>query len=183
MDIKLDAAEPMKKVVSEILRMKGFNISEGADTVFVENKSIFPVKSGVFVVYNPQDLNSLITFLDNFGAKEENENKKNIVGKIDEKYEIIPMEKILYFEGDGNYVFCKTQENRYRIKEKLYELDDKLDKKMFARVSKSYIVNILNVGEIVPWFSGRLLLKFPDMKEGIEVSRSYVREFKEFLGL
>ena len=114
---------------------------------------------------------------------DENESKKNIVGKIDEKYEIIPFEKILFFEGDGNSVVCRTAENRYKIKEKLYELDEKLDKKMFVRISKSYIVNILKVGEIIPWFSGRLLLKFPVMKEGIEVSRSYVKEFKEFLGL
>lgn len=183
MEIKLEAAEPMRNVVAEILKMKGFSLNEKSNIIFRENSEIVPMKNGIFVVYNSQDLNGLISFLDKISASAATEEKKKIVGKLGEKYEIIPYEKILFFEGDGNFVFCRTAENRYKLKEKLYELDDVLEKKTFIRVSKSYIVNILNVGEIVPWFGGRLLLKFADIKENIEVSRSYVRDFKDFLGL
>jgi len=53
----------------------------------------------------------------------------------------------------------------------------------FIRVNKSYIVNILMVKEIIPWFGGRLLLKFSGSEEKIEVSRNYVKDFKQFLGM
>ena len=69
------------------------------------------------------------------------------------------------------------------MKEKLYELEGKLPRSQFIRVSKSYIVNIGNVKEIIPWFGGRLILRFTSGNKEVEVSRSQVKSFKEFLGM
>ena len=71
---------------------------------------------------------------------------------------------------------------KYRIKDKLYQLEEELAAEGFIRINKSEIVNILHIREIVPWFNGRLLLKL-DNKREVEVSRSYAGNFKDFLGL
>jgi DNA-binding LytR/AlgR family response regulator len=94
-----------------------------------------------------------------------------------------------YFEARGNNVFCIAAgvdhklTNEYRIKDKLYELEARLPQNRFLRVSKSYIVNIDNVNEIIPWFGRRLILRFVDGKREIEVSRNYVKNLKEYLGM
>jgi DNA-binding LytR/AlgR family response regulator len=102
--------------------------------------------------------------------------------KDDHNLEIIPFKEILYFEGKGNYAYCITVTGKYRIKEKLYELEKKMNNE-FIRVGKSFIVNITNIKEIIPWFGRRLLLKFTDNKSEIEVSKNYVKSFKSHLGI
>jgi DNA-binding LytR/AlgR family response regulator len=39
------------------------------------------------------------------------------------------------------------------------------------------------VSEIVPWFGGRLLLKFKGLVAEIEASRKHVPSFKSFIGM
>jgi DNA-binding LytR/AlgR family response regulator len=53
----------------------------------------------------------------------------------------------------------------------------------FIRVNKSNIINVLKIKEIIPWFGGRILLRFISSEERIEVSRNYVKDFKQFLDM
>lgn len=69
------------------------------------------------------------------------------------------------------------------MKQKLFEMEKIISRKNFIRVDKSYIVNILAIKEIIPWFGGRLLLRFNGSEERIEVSRNCVQDFKQFLGM
>ena len=95
---------------------------------------------------------------------------------------ILPYEQIQYFEARGNNTYCISRSGEYRVKEKLYELEGNLSQEKFIRVSKSFIVNIENVKEILPWFGRRLILRFTDSKSEVEVSKNYVKTFKDFLG-
>ncbi len=49
--------------------------------------------------------------------------------------------------------------SKFKIKEKLYELEPKLKTQGFIRISKSFIVNIVMIDRVQPWFNGKLLLK------------------------
>jgi two-component system, LytTR family, response regulator len=109
---------------------------------------------------------------------------RSIVGrKANDTLEILAYGRICFFEARGNLTFCVTPEGEYRVKEKLYELETLLPGDRFIRVSRSYIANIQNVSQIVPWFGRRLVLRFNHTKAEVEVSKNYASSFKDFLGI
>lgn len=75
-----------------------------------------------------------------------------------------------------------TKEDVFQCKEKLYELEEILEKESFIRISKNTIVNLNKVSKIVPDISRRLILTLEN-KEKVIVSRSFTFNFKKSLGL
>lgn len=72
-------------------------------------------------------------------------------------------------------------ETHYRT---LEELQANLDPQIFWRVHRSFLVNINQIKEVVPWFNRTLQLKMADRDETeIPVSRSNSRKLKEYLKL
>ncbi|MBO4910862.1 MAG: LytTR family transcriptional regulator [Lachnospiraceae bacterium] len=73
------------------------------------------------------------------------------------------------------------EKNTYRSRKRLYELAAQLGKS-FMQISKTTLINLSYMDHIEPGFSGTLLLI---MKNGSKdyVSRTYLREFKKYLGL
>lgn len=69
------------------------------------------------------------------------------------------------------------------MKHRLFEMEKLIACENFVRVNKSNIVNVLKIREIIPWFGGRILLRFTESDERIEVSRNYVKDFKQFLNM
>jgi DNA-binding LytR/AlgR family response regulator len=68
------------------------------------------------------------------------------------------------------------------VKEKLYELEEKLGDKGFIRVSKCFIVNVVKIDRIISWFNSKLILKIMNIDEEVYVTRKYLSDFKKFLG-
>lgn len=69
--------------------------------------------------------------------------------KADKKIHKFYFKDILFIEGSGNYVKIHTQnEKPLMVLDKLTELQDKLPKKQFIRVHKSFIVNVLHIQKI-----------------------------------
>lgn len=180
--INLICSNQLKKFLTESLESRGLSISNNAKLTLVENGFELPAQ-GITVVFDYQSLNDLLDIL-NLMSRKQDYPKNIIVGKHRdaEKYEIIPYKDIMYFEAEGNFTYCFTPGNRYRVKNKLYELEKSLCEQGFVRVNKSILVNIIHVLEIIPWFGSRLLLKLTNKAE-LEVSRNYVKSFKEFLEL
>lgn len=75
------------------------------------------------------------------------------------------------------YGECQT----YRSRRRLYEIRNQLGNR-FMQISKSTLVNLSYMDSIEPGFSGGLLLK---LKNGCKdyVSRTYLPQFKKYLGL
>jgi DNA-binding LytR/AlgR family response regulator len=88
-----------------------------------------------------------------------------------------------YFVANGNYVYGQTHQGSIEINRKLFEIERDFRGSYFFRIHKSYVINIRWVREIIPWFGGRLLIRIKETDEEIEVSRNYVKAFKEFLGM
>ncbi len=181
MRTNLICSDNLRGILVELLSARGIAIDDTSDTAIVESGYEIP-KGKIAIVFDMQNMARLIELLEKLSRAGE-ESISTIVGKSDDRYEVIPLKQVDFFEGRGNYVFCITGKKEYKVKEKLYELEARLPQDSFIRVGKPFIVNIANVKEIIPWFGRRLVLKFNNSSTEIEVSKNYVKGFKEFLGM
>lgn len=182
MRVGLSCTDNIRGILLELFNARNITVEDSAEVYVVEAGC--PVAAGkVSIQFELGSLNALIGLLDLL-AKQGDDTVNTIIGRsTEENYEIIPYKQICFFEGRGNNTFCITKEGEYRVKEKLYELEARLPQNAFVRVGKSFIVNIENVKQIVPWFGRRLVLKFTDCKKEVEVSKNYTKSFKEFLDI
>lgn len=181
MRVGLVCSDNLEAVLTELLNAR--NIAVDADSaIYVVEASCKIPEDKVSIVFDMNRLGSLIEFLDRL-SKISDEGCNSVIGKVEDRFEIIPFDQVLFFEARGNYAFCITANSEFKVKDRLYELESKLPRNRFVRVNKSFIVNISNVSEIIPWFDRRMLLKFCGCKKEVEVSKNYIKSFKEFIGL
>ncbi|OPX49770.1 LytTR family DNA-binding domain-containing protein [Clostridium thermobutyricum] len=107
---------------------------------------------------------------------------KTISGIKENEVILVKVFEILYIESVDKKTFIYTKEDVFQCKEKLYELEEILEKESFIRISKNTIVNLNKVSKIVPDISRRLILTLEN-KEKVIVSRSFTFNFKKSLGL
>lgn len=190
MKIKLICSNSFEILLKEFLESRNFIITDEAELSLVERGKPLP-EDGVSIVFNPDKMEELISLLKNLFADENRSDADkqgaslpgHLLGQTGDNYELINYQDIILLETELGDIYARTNRGKdYRIKEKLYELEELLAGEGFIRINKSNIVNILHINEIVPWFNGRLLLKLNNHKE-VEVSRSYAGDFKEFLGM
>ena len=93
---------------------------------------------------------------------------------------VIYGERRKYRSRNGDTVIY-GERRKYRSRKRLYELGQQLGKQ-FMQISKSTLINLSYMESIEQGFSGTLLLK---LKNGSKdyVSRTYLSEFKKYLGL
>jgi DNA-binding LytR/AlgR family response regulator len=91
-----------------------------------------------------------------------------------------PYNDILFFETDGDYVYAHTNDNSYRIKHRLYELE-KILPKHFVRISKSSIINAAKVYSITHNITASSLVRFNKSHKQVYVSRNYYKELRKCL--
>lgn len=181
MEIRLICSDNKRQVLFELLSARNIAIRDDAGICIVESGFPQP-QDKLCIVFHANDIFTMMQLFDK--DAEGGGGTHSIVGRTpNDKYVVIPLRQINCFESRGNTTYCLVKEGEYRVKEKLYTLEGKLPQDRFIRVGKSFIVNIANVTEIIPWFGRRLLLKFIDCKDTVEVSRNYVRNVKEFLGI
>lgn len=89
--------------------------------------------------------------------------------------------EILYFESVDDRVFAYTKNQVYESKQKLYQLEEELPSN-FLRASKAVIVNINQIENLSPDFSGRIEATLSNECKVI-FSRMYVPVLKQHLGL
>ena len=91
-----------------------------------------------------------------------------------------PLEDVLFFETEGEHIFAHTAADAYRIKFRLYELEELLPKD-FLRVSKSAIVNVRRIYSIARNITASSLIRFVGSHKQIYVSRYYYTELRRRL--
>lgn len=103
------------------------------------------------------------------------EKKDYISIKINNEIIKIKLSDILYFEGESNYVNLYTKKEKYRYRETLSNLENKLANKGFLRVHKGYLISEKQV----------FLIKAKEVKlyDGslIPIGRSYSESTKKEL--
>ena len=182
MRVGLCCTDNMRGILLELFAARNISVEESSDIFIVEAGCMAPAGK-VSIQFEMVSLNTMIGLISML-SKAEGDTTNTIIGRApDENYVIIPYAQICFFEGRGNNTFCITREGEYRVREKLYELESKLPQSFFVRVGRSFIVNIKNVSQIVPWFGRRLVLRFSVCRKEVEVSKNYTKSFKEFLDM
>lgn len=103
-----------------------------------------------------------------------------LVGKDGEMQHILKPEEIHYFHTENDGVTAVTIGGSFKLKEKLYELEQLLPSNKFIRISKSSIANLYELSRFEASFNGTLCVHF---KSGAKeyVTRTYVNSIKDAL--
>ena len=99
-----------------------------------------------------------------------------------DEMEIIPLADILRFYTDGKGVSLETASGAYSVRERIYELEEKLTKREFVRISNSEIVNIRHIKAIDLSFTGTIRLTLTGGRL-VFSSRRYIKKLKEVVGV
>lgn len=65
-----------------------------------------------------------------------------IIGNKNNKIYFIDLDRITCFFSKDKYNYMRTKKDIYRVKYKMYELEEMLEQKGFVRISNSCIINI-----------------------------------------
>lgn len=121
-----------------------------------------------------KEIKNLIKYINNY----ENFIAKKVFAYDENKVVEIRYEEIICFFSDKKYNYCKTKDTVYRIKSKLYEIEE-LDSN-FIRISKSCIINITHVECFDMRETGKIIVIFDDNTEEL-VSRRKVGKILRYM--
>ena len=110
------------------------------------------------------------------------ENNNQIVGYIDSKAFILNLENIWTFYTEGNKVYAKIGNKIYKIKYRIYELEEMIEGKSFIKISNSELLNIKHIDSLDLGKVGTVIFKFKDGSTTY-ASRRSIKKIKEFLKL
>lgn len=117
-----------------------------------------------------------------FETKEQSQAKQNIPIQDEDRIIMVNMADILALEAAKGITKIYTKTKTYHTQSSLTYWQQKLDEESFMRVHRSFIVKIDAINEIQPWFNHTYQLNITDQLK-IPVSRSYIKSFRERLGL
>lgn len=91
-----------------------------------------------------------------------------------------PVDRVMFFETDGDNVYAHTKDDIYKTKLRLYELEQILPRS-FVRASKSTIINISKVYSIQRNITSSSLVQFYNNQKHVYVSRHYYHSLRQRL--
>lgn len=96
---------------------------------------------------------------------------------------LVPYDEISYIEAKEKRVFVSTRVgNQWRTRYTLKKLETRLAEYEFYRTHKAFLVNIHDIEEVIPWFSGGYQVRLRDASSSmIPVSRRYAARLKKQL--
>lgn len=97
------------------------------------------------------------------------------------KIVLLDPETINWIEADDKYIRLHTAEKKYLIRQTLNAVEAELDPQVFARVHRSYIVNLTRISELHPMFNGEYVLILDDGTK-LTLSRNYRDRFFDKFG-
>ena len=103
-------------------------------------------------------------------------------GFRDDTLEVLEQSDISRIYASAGKVFAVTTRGEYTLRLRLYELEERLDKNCFTRISNSEIINLKKVKSFDLSFSGTICVSMSDGTVTY-VSRRYVNKIKQVLGI
>ena len=104
----------------------------------------------------------------------------SISGITGGKSVILPLSDILYFEAVDEKVFAYTEGDVTDVRGRLYEYEERLSDKGFARISKSVLVHLSKI-ESIAQSPGRKFEAELCNGERVIISRQYAADLKKIL--
>ncbi len=90
----------------------------------------------------------------------------------------VPKKEVLFFETSGGRVFAHTRNRMYSCEKKLFELEEMLGAS-FLRISKSTIVNIMEIESLHKEITGSGEIRFRRSDKSTYFSRGYAKILKD----
>lgn len=125
--------------------------------------------------------NQLTDEIENIMATLRIMNQQMLVYKEEENH-LLDVSRISYIEALERRTFVYTEEDIFESKLKLYEMEEKLCRSGFFRISKSCLVNLKYIKTIRNDVERRIRLTLKN-GEQVMVSRQYAEEIKRRLGV
>lgn len=105
-----------------------------------------------------------------------------IAVQMAERIYIVKIDHIIAIAVDNGITTIYTIEKDYIANEPLNAYEEKVKGHGFLRVHRSYLLNVKEILEIQPWFNHTFLVTMSNQAK-IPVSRHYMKQFKEEVGL
>ena len=103
-------------------------------------------------------------------------------GMKNDKVEVLEQTELIRIYANDGKVFAVTEKGEYTMRLRLYELEERLDRSMFVRISNSEIINLKKVQNFDLSFAGTICVKLSN-NTVTYVSRRYVAKIKQILGI
>lgn len=105
-----------------------------------------------------------------------------LAGFRDDRLEILDQSEIFRIYASAGKVYTVTHRGIYTLRLRLYELEERLDKNSFVRISNSEIINLKKVKNFDLSFTGTICVTLSNA-DVTYVSRRYVSKIKKVLGI
>ncbi len=106
----------------------------------------------------------------------------SLIGYKEDEIVLIRQDDILRIYTEGPYVYAQVTNEKLRLRQRLYQLEETIPHKQFIRISNSEIVNFEKVKSLDMSISGTITLKFESGDQSY-VSRRYINKIKKHLGI
>jgi two-component system LytT family response regulator len=104
-----------------------------------------------------------------------------LLARVGDRYRVIPLSDAVYFSSGDRLTSLHTRERAYVVDPTLNELEERLDPACFFRVSRSAIVNLNAVTEVLPLTGGVADVVLAGGAR-LEVSRRRLKDLLRVLG-
>lgn len=94
----------------------------------------------------------------------------------------IKIDDISFIKASNRGVLIETIRGSFTSNINLCEIKEKLDDK-FYKCHRSYVINVVNIDSIEPWFNRTYQIKMKGSNEEIPVSRNYINDFKRIMSI
>ncbi|RPK28322.1 LytR/AlgR family response regulator transcription factor [Paenibacillus xylanexedens] len=88
---------------------------------------------------------------------------------------------IYYAEAQEKVTKVYTKNGEFTMPVSISDFHSRLPEDTFFRCHRSYVVNLSQIREIVPWFNNTYLLRLRDLEAEVPVSRGKVKEFRQLM--
>ncbi len=105
-----------------------------------------------------------------------------ITGFWEGKAMILDPTKILRIWAEDDDVYARTENETFRLKNRLYEIESRLDPTSFVRISRSEIINLDQAESFDLSLMGTIEIRMKDGHRSY-VARRNVKKLKEVLGV
>jgi len=96
---------------------------------------------------------------------------------------LLTIDDIIYLSARNKSTYAHTYENQFLVDQTLGELEGKLGRESFARVHRSYLVNLNKVKEILRVDGSYVVVASDRDETHVPVARRQVRQFRESVGI
>ncbi len=118
--------------------------------------------------------------LDAFTATRTDVPLRRLTLHVGSRLRVVDPAEVQYFEARDKLVLAHTGRSAPHVDFPLQQLEQRLDAAQFLRIHRAFLVNVTQIRELVPWFSGTYQLKLMDGRT-LPLARRRVRAVKAFL--